>query len=100
MKSDLQKLIGAEIRRSNLKQVKSPVKLIYRFFEPNRRRDKDNIAAIAHKFVQDSLVQCGILENDGWDYVTGFSDEFNVDKINPRIEVYIVESMPEDNQVH
>lgn len=100
MKSDLQKLIGAEIRRSNLKQVKPPVKLIYRFYEPNRRRDKDNVAAVAHKFVQDSLVQCGILENDGWDYVEGFSDEFYVDKLSPRIEVFIVESVPEDNQIH
>lgn len=87
LKRDLQERIGAEIRRSNLKQVKVPVKLVYRFYEANRRRDKDNIAALAHKFVQDSLVKEGILEDDGWDYVEGFEDKFFLDKENPRIEV-------------
>lgn len=87
LKRDLQERIGAEIRRSNLKQVKVPVKLVYRFYEANRRRDKDNIAGVAHKFVQDSLVAEGILEDDGWDYVEGFEDKFYLDKENPRIEV-------------
>lgn len=87
LKRDLQELIGAEIRAANLKQVKVPVKLVYRFYEANRRRDKDNIAAPAHKFVQDSLVKEGILEDDGWDYVEGFEDKFYLDKENPRIEV-------------
>ncbi len=32
----------------------------YLWVEPNRRRDKDNIA-FAKKFVQDSLVSCGVL---------------------------------------
>lgn len=87
MKKDIQKRIGADIRAAKLGKAEVPVKLIYRFYEPNRRRDKDNIAAVAHKFVQDSLVAEGILDDDGWDYVTGFEDEFFVDKENPRIEV-------------
>jgi hypothetical protein len=87
LKKDLQERIGAEIRAANLKQVKVPVKLTYRFYEANRRRDKDNIAAVAHKVVQDSLVSEKILEDDGWGYVIGFEDEFYLDKKNPRIEV-------------
>ena len=66
--------------------------LHYRFFEPTRRRDKDNIAAFAHKTIQDSLVKEDIIANDGWDYVEGFVDVFSVDKKNPRIEVVIIES--------
>lgn len=69
-----------------------PVMLYYHFVEPNKRRDKDNIAAFAHKVIQDSLVKERFLHNDGWDYVEGFADSFSVDKKSPRVEVLIVES--------
>ena len=85
-----------EIRRQ-LKRLKiqRPVHISYRFYEPNRRRDLDNIAGVAHKFIQDSLVRCGVLENDGWDQITGFSDAFFVDLHNPRIEITIREVEPD-----
>ena len=91
MKHSYQTLISAYIRRSRLKPIKCPVKIIYRFYEPNKRRDKDNIAGIAHKFIQDALVNDGILKDDGWDYVIGFSDEFYIDRKYPRIEVELCE---------
>lgn len=87
LKRDLQERIGADIRAANLKPAQVPVTLVYTFYEANRRRDKDNIAAVAHKFVQDSLVNEGIIFDDGWDYITRFYDEFYIDKENPRIEV-------------
>jgi len=87
LKKDLQERIGAEIRAANIKPVQVSVTLVYTFYEANRRRDKDNIAAVAHKFVQDSLVNEGIIFDDGWDYITRFYDEFYIDKENPRIEV-------------
>jgi Holliday junction resolvase RusA-like endonuclease len=71
--------------------ITSPVYLKYCFYEPNRKRDKDNISAFAHKVIQDALVKAGVLDNDGWANITGFCDAFNVDKIKPRIEVIIVE---------
>lgn len=70
---------------------KPPVTLYYYYYEPNKRRDKDNIAGFAHKVIQDSLVKEGIIANDGWDYVKEFYDRFYVDKKYPRIEVEIVE---------
>lgn len=70
---------------------KTPVTLYYYFYEPNRKRDKDNIAAFAHKVIQDSLVKEGVIGNDGWDYVKEFYDRFAVDPKFPRIEVEIVE---------
>ena len=70
---------------------KTPVTLYYYYYEPNRKRDKDNISAFAHKVIQDSLVKEGIIDNDGWDYVKDFFDRFDVDKAFPRIEVEIVE---------
>lgn len=68
-----------------------PVRLEYLFAEPNRKRDKDNVAAFAHKVVQDGLVEAGVLANDGWEYVAGSSDSYCVDRARPRIEVRIVE---------
>ena len=59
-----------------------------RFDRPNRRRDKDNVA-FAKKFIQDSLVHAGVLVNDGWNQIEGFTDDFAVDPKNPRVEVTI-----------
>lgn len=41
---------------------------------------------------QDALVKEGILENDGWKDIVGFTDRFFIDKNNPRIEVEIEEA--------
>lgn len=63
----------------------------YTRYEPNKRQDKDNISSFGRKVIQDSLVQYGVLKDDGWKHVVGFSDRFEVDKENPRIEVKIIE---------
>lgn len=63
----------------------------YNFFEPNTRRDKDNISGYFHKVFQDALVQKGCIENDGWKHIRGMADYFDVDKGNPRIEIVIEE---------
>lgn len=78
--------------RTQLKGVKisNPVKIYYSWIEPNRKRDKDNIA-FAKKFIQDGLVKAGVLKNDGWNEIYGFTDEFDVDKNKPRIEIIIEE---------
>lgn len=73
---------------------RTPVTLYYYFYEPNKRRDKDNISGFAHKVIQDSLVKEGVLGNDGWDYVKEFYDRFYIDKKYPRVEVEIVEAEP------
>lgn len=54
------------------------------------RRDPDNIAA-AVKFIWDGLVEAGVIPNDGWKENGGWSNHFEVDKDNPRIEVVIKE---------
>ena len=82
--------------RAQLKgwKPKPPVRLMYLFVEPNRKRDKDNIAGFAHKVVQDGLVLARVLKNDGWDDVSGFADDFTVDPKRPRIMVNISEAEP------
>lgn len=89
MKRDAEQLIGL-CARSQLRGINfaAPVTMAYTWYEPNRRRDKDNIA-FARKFIQDALVAASVLEGDGWAHIEGFSDRFEVDRGNPRIEVLI-----------
>lgn len=71
--------------------INKPVTLKYTFYEQNKRRDLDNISSFAHKVIQDSLVKTKVLKNDGWNEITGYEDNFEVDKDNPRIEVTLEE---------
>ena len=66
-----------------------PVYIRFCWVEPNRRRDKDNIAS-AKKFCLDALVKANVLQGDGWKYIIGFSDRFAVDNKNPHIEIEII----------
>ena len=68
--------------------------LHFRWIEPNRNRDMDNIC-FAKKFILDALVRNKIIETDGWRGVYGFTDEFDVDALNPRVEVVIEGRMKE-----
>lgn len=90
MKRDAQGIVSAAIMEQ-LKGVRidDPVMITYKYYEPNRRRDKDNVHAFACKVVQDALVKCGVLKNDGWRNVFGFEALFDCDAENPRIEVTI-----------
>ena len=92
LKRDTDKIILWAIRE-HLHDVKiaSPVHMAYTWYEPNRRRDKDNISAGGRKSIQDALVKSGSLQGDGWAHIEGFSDTFAVDKTNPRIVVIIEE---------
>lgn len=63
----------------------------YTWYEPNRRRDKSNICAFGRKVIEDGLVKVGVLENDGWKHIEGFSDRFWIDEKRPRVEVEIIE---------
>lgn len=71
-------------------KIKPPVFITYTWIEPNRKRDKDNIA-FAKKFIQDALVKAGKLDNDGWDYIEGFKDNFMLNNKSPGVIVLIEE---------
>lgn len=71
--------------------ITKAVTLHYTFYEPNRKRDLDNIASFGMKVIQDSLVKTKVLENDNWKCVKKFTCDFEVDSKNPRIEIIIKE---------
>ena len=79
--------------RSQLRGVrlKKPVVMRYEWYEPNRKRDLDNISSYGRKVIQYALVRCRVLENDNWNQIKGFSNHFFIDRKEPRIEVIIRE---------
>ena len=91
MKHSYENVIIGFIRKAKIRRVDEPVILHYKHFVQNRRKDRDNIASIAHKFTQDALVHAGVLRDDGWGEVLNSFDEWGIDKDNPRIEVEIEE---------
>lgn len=73
------------------RRFEKPVFILFTFYEQDRRRDRDNVSSFARKVIQDALVKCDVLKDDGWDQVTGYLDKFQVDKKNPCIVVEFIE---------
>ena len=65
-----------------------PVVISFRWAEPDKRRDKDNIAS-AKKFIIDALQKAGTLKGDGWKHIEGFEDWFSVNADEPHVRVDI-----------
>lgn len=79
------------IREAKLSKIyKYPIKLKITWYEPNLRRDIDNIV-FATKFIQDALVKTNVLKDDSQKYINKISHEVLIDRTNPRIEVEIIE---------
>ena len=66
------------------------VDLIITWYEPNMKRDKDNIMA-GQKFIWDGLVMAGVLSNDGWKQIGKVTHDFKIDRANPRVEVELID---------
>jgi len=62
-----------------------PSDFIFTWYCKTKRRDPDNIASGA-KIVFDGLVEAGIIENDGWNYVGDLTHRFRIDDYQ-RVEV-------------
>lgn len=91
LKRETLDMVSLCIRAAGLKPVEQPVVIHYRFYEPNRRRDVGNVLAGADKVIEDALVKCGILPDDGQKWVRNIVPWFGVDGENPRIEVTLKE---------
>lgn len=92
MKRDYQ-LIASNAIRLQLGElaILNPVRIHYAFYEATEKRDPSNVASFFVKVFEDALQQCGVLKNDNWRYLKGYSQEFHIDRANPRVEVTIEE---------
>ena len=91
MKQRDQRILETYIRKQIPKALRAPCRLRYTYFCKSRKRDLDNISGYFHKVFQDALVSSGRLPDDNWKYIIGFSDDFELDRKDPRIEVLITE---------
>lgn len=80
--------VALEARTVKKEKLDFPVQIDYIWYCKDKRKDKSNIA-FAKKFIEDGLTKAGVIPDDGWKYVSGFSDNFELDPKNPRIEVFI-----------
>lgn len=70
----------------------APVRINFRWFEKDLRRDPDNICAGA-KFVLDALVELNRIPNDSRKWIKGITHDFpDPNKNDPRVEVQIEEA--------
>jgi Holliday junction resolvase RusA-like endonuclease len=86
MKRDADALVRSCL--AGAKPVPSPVHVSIRWIEKNARRDPDNVR-FGIKFILDALVGAGVLTNDTQRDVASMTDTFEVDKVNPRVEVEV-----------
>lgn len=71
-------------------RISKKVDAVITWYCTNRKRDPDNVDAGA-KFIFDGLVNAGILFNDGWKNIGDITHRHRVDKMNPRVEVELIE---------
>lgn len=95
LKRDNQQRVCDAIRAAGIEPVSGAVHIHTLWVEgakPGAKRfvprDKDNIRS-AVKFVLDALVECDVLKDDGWSYISGLSDSYQLNRNSPHIVVTI-----------
>lgn len=73
----------------NKKAIKTPCRLKFTWVMKNKRTDPDNIC-FGRKFALDGLVKAGIIPDDTFKHIKGFTDDFKVvDELNKEVGVLI-----------
>lgn len=65
------------------------VSMVYRWYEPDKSRDKSNISGFGIKLIEDVLVRLHIIEDDNWCGIESIESYYYVDPKKPRIEIVI-----------
>ena len=77
---------------ARIRPVRSQVTVTISCYEPNARRDVDNVTSGAGKVILDALQEIGVLQGDGRKYIAQvIYSAVEVDRKNPRVEVEIRE---------
>lgn len=85
------RIIGGCIVAAKVPEFTRPVTATFRWFERDKRRDRDNIRS-AEKYVMDALKRSRRIKNDTQKWVLDSHHEIAVDKNNPRVEVTLEEA--------
>jgi len=60
--------------------------ITFTWVEKDKRRDPGNVRC-AEKFITDGLVTAGLLKNDGWNQIAGFTDTWEVGEPGVWVEI-------------
>ena len=90
MKNTYTQLVKIEAIKQCCQKFADKVYIMINYYEPDNRRDDDNVHAGA-KFILDGLKAAGIIIDDRRKYVALKQNPVMVDSKNPRIEVFIEE---------
>lgn len=92
MKRDIQRELVLDFLRQvrelpdEERRFKEKVNMRIDFYEPNVKRDEDNIIS-GMKFINDALQEAGIIPNDSQKFLHIERNLVSVDRENPRIEI-------------
>lgn len=92
MKKGWTERIVLTAKAQGIRPVRSKPFFVFTWYETNRRRDMDNIAAGGRKFILDGLKHAGIIIDDSWKYLQEskpWDDHFRVAKGERRPGVLI-----------
>ena len=90
VKQKAQRRVAEAVRAAGVPPLSPPVRVAVECFEPDRRRDKDNVHALACKVALDALQACGVLGDDGWAWVPEVpGGGVRLDRGRPRVEVTV-----------
>jgi len=89
MKSDSTQMVQQVIMAAKLQPMETPCHIIFSWYLPSRRVDLDN-ARWGSKAILDALVLQGVIPDDSMRYIVAISDNFHVDRANPRIRVALI----------
>ncbi len=79
------------IRMAAVPVFTRPIQATFKWYEPNRRRDRDNIRS-GTKFIYDALKATGRIVNDSQKWVLDDRHEILLDPKEPRVEVLLEEA--------
>lgn len=73
MKKDIETSICWQIAEQGLVELTPPLRISFKWFEKNKKRDKDNVV-FGKKFILDSLQKMQVIGNDNWEWISSFED--------------------------
>ena len=92
------KRVAALAREQRVPRFERPVVVIFDWYEPNKRRDLDNVAGTGQKWVLDGLVAADVLPDDNADHVVGIQHWLHFDTLEPGAIVTITDEIPDKEE--
>lgn len=94
MKDEWDEVVRKAAKDAKMGHFTEPITVEFHWYEPDQKRDVDNVA-FAKKFIFDGLQKAGVITNDNYKWVKGFSDHFHYEG---KAGVRIVMTEVEDGQ--